>query len=124
MTHAHFRELLSHSIVVHNGQKITTKQREKPVRIQWDPERDPYLDVLPYRSIQIGIGPEMSKKWAEDWVAEIEDVTERARGLKVLIDGGEKTKVKVERLVQKGLMPEERVYDVEDGLRAVLEMDG
>jgi hypothetical protein len=30
----------------------------KPVRIQWDPERDIYLQPLPYRSIQIGLSKE------------------------------------------------------------------
>ena len=122
MTHANFRRLLSQSIVVHNGEKLTAQQREKPVRIQWDPERDPYLGVLPYRSIQIGIGPEISREWAEKWVDEIEDVTEKARGLKRLLD--EKREVEVGNLVKMGLMPSESEYDVEEELREILEMDG
>ena len=121
MTHANFRRLLSQCIVVHNGEKLTDKQREKPVRIQWDPERDPYLEVLPYRSIQIGIGPEISREWAEQWVDGIEDVTEKARGLKRLLD--EKREVEVGDLVKMGLMPSESEYDVGDELREILEMD-
>lgn len=121
MTHANFRKLLSQSIVVHNGEKLTAKQREKPIRIQWDPERDPGLNVLPYRSIQIGIGPDISRKWAEEWVDRIEDVTEKARDLKTLLDV--EREVKVEDMVNMGLMPVESVYDVGDELREILEMN-
>ena len=122
MTHANFRKLLSQSIVVHNGRKLTAEQREKPVRIQWDPERNPWLDILPYRSIQIGIGPEISRKWAEQWVDAIEDVTEMASDLKRLLD--EKTEVEVGDLIKMSLMPSEREYDVGEELREILEMDG
>ena len=121
MTHANFRKLLSQSIVVHNGAKLTAKQREKPVRIQWDPERDPCLNALPYRSIQIGIGPDISCKWAEEWVDRIEDVTEKARDLKRLVDV--ESEVKVEDLINMGLMPVESVYDVGEDLREILEID-
>lgn len=121
MTHANFRKLLSQSIVVHNGEKLTAKQREKPIRIQWDPERDPGLNVLPYRSIQIGIGPDISRKWAEEWVDRIEDVTEKARDLKRLLDM--EREVKEEHVVNMGLMPVESVYDVGDELREILEMN-
>ncbi|KAL8793974.1 MAG: hypothetical protein Q9195_003487 [Heterodermia aff. obscurata] len=121
MTHANFRKLLSQSIVVHIGEKLTAKQREKPVRIQWDPERDPYLEILPYRSIQIGIGPEISTKWAEQWVDGIEDVTEKATGLKRLVD--EKKEVEVGELIKMGFMPSESEYDVGEELREILEMD-
>ena len=120
MTHANFRKLLSQSIVVHIGEKLTAKQREKPVRIQWDPERDPCLNVLPYRSIQIGIGPDISRKWAEEWVDSIEDVTEKAKDLKKLLDVGRE--IKVEDLVKMSLMPVESVYDVGNELREILEM--
>ena len=121
MTHANFRKLLSQSIVVHIGVKLTAEQREKPVRIQWDPERDPCLNALPYRSIQIGIGPDISSKWAEEWVDRIEDVTEKARDLKRLVDA--ESEVKVEDLVNMGLMPVESVYDVGEDLRGILEID-
>nr|WP_309059513.1 DUF4291 family protein [Streptomyces sp.] len=28
--------------------------RQAPARVQWDPERDPHLDPLPYRSLRPG----------------------------------------------------------------------
>lgn len=124
MTHANFRKLLSQGIVVYHGEKLTPQQREKPIRIQWDPERDPYLNILPYRSIQIGIGPEISRMWAEEWVDGIEDVTERARGLKRVLDENGKGEVEVGELVEMSLVPEEREYDVGEELRGVLEMGG
>ena len=122
MTHANFRKLLSQSIVVHNGEKLTAKQREKPIRIQWDPERDPCLNVLSYRSIQIGIGPDISRKWADEWVDSIKDVTEKARDLKRLLDV--EREVEMGDLVNMGMMPVERAYDVGEELREILEMDG
>ena len=124
MSHENFRLLLSHAIVVHNGQKLTAQQREKPVRIQWDPERDPYLNELAYRSIQIGIGPEISRKWAEDWVESIEDVTNMANRLKEVVDkrgeGGEM--MGWDELVEHGLCPNEREYEVDEELRKILEI--
>lgn len=84
------------------------EERAKGVRVQWDPERSPRLGVLPWRSIQIGISGAVGKVWAEEWIVGIEDVTDRARRLKEVV---EKEKgVGLEELVERGLMPDERVY--------------
>ncbi|EFY90927.1 hypothetical protein J3459_007371 [Metarhizium acridum] len=97
--------------------------RDKPseVRIQWDPERDERLRALPYRSIQIGIPASLSQKWAEEWITEIEDVTEKARGLKAVLD--ERGDVTREELVDMGYVPEERVFEVSQDIRERLAMD-
>jgi len=84
-----------------------------------DPERGPALDVLPYRSIQIGIGPALSKRWADEWILSIEDVTERALVLREAISNGESFK----KVVEGGWMPIERAYEVNEELRTVLKMD-
>ncbi len=91
------------------------------MRVQWDPERTVGLGKLPYRSIQVGISGEVGRKWVEEWIVGIEDVTERARGLKEVL--GREGEVGVEELVRRGLVPEERVYDVEGELRKILMMD-
>ena len=48
----------------------------------------------------------MGRVWAEEWIVGIEDVTERARGLKEVVEkeGG----VGLEKLVERGLVPEVR----------------
>ena len=120
MRHQHFRELLSHASV-HDGQTLTPEERACRVRVQWDPERTPALGMLPYRSIQIGVGRGIVKKWVDEWVEGIEDVTEMARGLKQRVDEG--GGASVEELVGLGLVPEERVYELPEELRAVLKMD-
>lgn len=120
MKHEHFERLLSQAVVCH-GQTLSAEQRAKGVMVQWDPERTPRLDVLPYRSIQIGISGKIGKVWAEEWIVGIEDVTERARALKEKVEkeGG----VDLGELVEGKLVPEERVYDVSEDLRKVLQMD-
>ncbi len=94
--------------------------------MQWDPERSPALDVLPYRSIQVGISGAVGRVWADEWVVGIEDVTGRARRLKEVVgrEGGVRLGELVEGgLVEGGLVPVERVYDVPEELRKVLQMD-
>jgi hypothetical protein len=62
-------------------------------------------------------------RWAEEWIEGIEDVTERAREMKRVLDGDERKEVGVEELVARGFMPVERVYEVGEELRGVLRMD-
>lgn len=109
---------------VTHGESLTSEERHKPVRVQWDPERGPRLGEKPYRSIQIGIGREVSRRWAEEWIESIEDVTEMALRLKGLVDGEGKGKGwSVQELVEAGAMPVERVYEVSPELKGVLKMD-
>jgi hypothetical protein len=59
-----FQNLLSLSNVTEGGTALTEAEKAKSVRVQRDPERRPKLEVLPYPSIQIGIGRSLSQKWA------------------------------------------------------------
>lgn len=127
MRHEHFIALLERGVLsTHNadmaGGEKGTRDKASEVRIQWDPERDERLQVLPYRSIQIGIPGSLSTQWAEEWIVEIEDVTDLARGLKAVLDerGGEVTR---EELVEMGHVPEEREFEVSEGIKEKLRMD-
>ena len=84
------------------------------------PERSAKLEVLPYRSIQIGIPGALSEQWANEWIVEIEDVTEKARELKRVID--ERPDITSEELMALGLVFEERPYDVPESVHTKLEM--
>jgi hypothetical protein len=119
MKHENFLELLRRAQLSH-GLEEGTKDGTA-VRVQWDPERTPALEKLPYRSIQIGIPADLSKTWVEEWIVEIEDVTEKARGLKVFLD--EHPDADLDSLVAEGLVPEERVYDVPEDVQKVLAMN-
>ena len=62
---------------------------EKPVRVQWDPERDAYLNVVNgVRTIQIGLAPEAVNLYVHDWIVRIEDVTDTARRIRDNISSG------------------------------------
>ncbi|KAF5013427.1 hypothetical protein FDECE_571 [Fusarium decemcellulare] len=129
MKHEHFIGLLERGVLskhAKRGQEEesqgTGAKREKTtdVRIQWDPERTPKLEILPYRSIQIGVPGALSEQWVNEWIFEIEDVTEKARELKRVID--ERPDVTEEELLQLGLIFKERPFNVPESVNTRLEM--
>ena len=124
MTHANFFKLLREAVVCH-GQTLSAEDRKKDVRVQWDPERGPALEVLPYRSIQIGISGAMAKWWVEEGIVGIEDVTAKAREMHDLVGekGKGREKVVPEEFVGYGLVPREREFVVPGELREILKMD-
>ena len=123
MKHKDFQHLLSQAVVTDDlVGAMSAEQKAKGVRVQWDPERSPRIGQLGYRSIQIGISGKVSKMWAEELVVGIDDMTEKAREMKRALDEDGSGKVGVEELVRRGLMPLERVYEVPEELRKVLQM--
>ncbi|MFH8381049.1 DUF4291 domain-containing protein [Kitasatospora sp. NPDC018058] len=52
--------------------------RQSPVRAQWDPERGPNLGALEWRAIQVGLRGEAVRRYADEWIRRITDVTELA----------------------------------------------
>ncbi|SPJ74597.1 uncharacterized protein FTOL_04328 [Fusarium torulosum] len=123
MKHEHFISLLERGVLSSHAQKPSTgdkREKSSEVRIQWDPERTPKLELLPYRSIQIGIPGALSEQWANEWILEIEDVTDKARELKRVID--ERPDITDEELLNMGLIFEERVFEVPESVRNKLEM--
>jgi len=129
MRHSHFQHLLSCASLSSSRGGCTAIDKSKPVRVQWDPERSPSLEALSYRSIQIGISRELSERWVNDWIQSIEDVTDRARGLKEALQivkvslgsPGLDSEWEAE-LVERGLVPKETVYEVMEGIQVILGM--
>jgi len=61
----------------------------KPVRIQWDPERDWRLQPIEdIRAIQLGLSGEAVERYVNEWILRIEDVTPLARAIGAAVDGG------------------------------------
>lgn len=121
VSHEGFIKLLENARLSTHGEKEGKK--ESKVVVQWDPERswkNGKLDDV--RSIQIGIGSELTKQWIEEWIVGIEDVTEVARALKKELDTNNKN-VTEEELKKKGLLVGERPYEVPDHVRKILKMD-
>lgn len=73
------------------------------IRCQWDPERDVYGRALDYRSIQIGLRGEAIKKYVNEWIINITDITEYVNELKQMLDNQQDI---------SNFLPNERVYHV------------
>ncbi|BDM73803.1 hypothetical protein HEK616_72900 [Streptomyces nigrescens] len=82
--------------------------RESPARVQWDPERDLWLRALPYRSLQLGLAGEASRRYADEWTVGITDVTGLAREVRSRVATGDVAGA-------AGLLPEERPYPAPEG---------
>ncbi|KAJ3472506.1 hypothetical protein NLG97_g10933 [Lecanicillium saksenae] len=120
MKHEHFIGLLQRGVLSHGAGIDHTRDKTGEVRVQWDPERTPALERLPYRSIQIGIPGSLSDRWANEWIHSIEDVTETARALKKALD--EDPDVSLGELIERGLVPAERPFTVPESIITKLDM--
>ncbi|RKE19698.1 DUF4291 domain-containing protein [Streptomyces sp. TLI_171] len=80
--------------------------RRSPARVQWDPERDLQLRPLPHRSLQLGLGGELVRRYTGDWLVRIEDLTPLARELHASRDAA--------------LLPPEQPYPLSSGTAARL----
>ncbi|GLW69885.1 hypothetical protein Kpho02_21840 [Kitasatospora phosalacinea] len=80
--------------------------RRSAARVQWDPERDLGLQPLAHRSLQLGLGGELVRRYAGEWLVRIEDLTPLARALHASRDAA--------------LLPPERPYPVPAGAAARL----
>lgn len=95
---------------VHHDHRIWKGQlADRPNRIQWDPDRNAALDKLDYRAIQIGLKDDAVRRYVQEWIVGIEDVTPLARSIHQLSTSGQSDKA-------RGLAPEERPYPA-DGNR-------
>lgn len=57
--------------------------------VQWDPERDLRGSKLGTRTIQLGIGRALSRAYASEWIARIDDVTPLVKAVARLRRAGE-----------------------------------
>ncbi|OQP48903.1 DUF4291 domain-containing protein [Niastella populi] len=81
--------------------------KRSPVRIQWDPEKDIYLQPLPYRSIQIGLSGIAVEKYVSEWITGMEDITPHCKIIHKLIAAGKTAEAQT-------LVPAENFYPLPD----------
>lgn len=82
-----------------------------PVRIQWDPEQTVMLTPQPrVRSIQIGLSGEAVRRYVNEWIVGLEDVTAEMHRVRDL--------AQVSRSAAEAELPLERPYPVGDELAA------
>ncbi|PWV47624.1 DUF4291 domain-containing protein [Chitinophaga sp. S165] len=109
-----FEWALEHACLSHFDHTIHSSLPEwkkelqsSPVRIQWDPERDLYLQSLPQRAIQIGLTGIAVDKYVNEWIVGIEDITAISQNMHQL--------VKASKMGQAmEMLPDEKVYPLTD----------
>lgn len=67
---------------MHISYNIWKEQIKKSdIRCQWDPERNLYGQPLEYRSIQLGLRGEILRKYVNEWIEDITDITDYVKEL-------------------------------------------
>lgn len=108
---------LSHFVKEFHGTNENWRStlQNSPVRIQWDPEKDIFLNNLNYRSIQVGLTGVAVERYVNEWIVGIEDISEKCREIRSLI----LTK-KTEEAIS--LLPLEKIYPTNEELNKIIEI--
>jgi hypothetical protein len=112
ITRAGFEWALTHSCLSHftPGQHASPEawaaaKAVSPVRIQWDPDRALIGEQLARRAIQIGLSGDAVRRYVDEWICSISDITSTVRHVEQL--------VRADRLAEAAReLPAERVYPV------------
>lgn len=56
------------------------------VRLQWDPDHDPYGSPVERRAIQLGLRRSVLRSFAADWIHSVSDITEYVRALSTYVE--------------------------------------
>ncbi|MEU2549012.1 DUF4291 domain-containing protein [Streptomyces roseolus] len=114
ITREGFEWALRHACLSHYERGLHTDRdawrrrlKQAPARVQWDPERDLSLQPLPHRSLQLGLAGEAVRRYADEWIVSLSDVTPLARLIHGHVRNGELESA-------RGLLPPERPYPVSD----------
>ena len=104
------RAVLSHFDAAVDGDHATWSARVagSPVRVQWDPERGLRHEALGHRSLQLGLSGEAVRRYVDEWIVGITDVTPVMLEVGRLVRGGELKRA-------RELVPRERVYPLGEG---------
>ena len=77
------------------------KLENSEVRCQWDPDRDIYGNPIGRRAIQLGIKGETVRKYVNEWIVNITDITDKVIEMRNSIQNGTFSEV---------MLPEEKKY--------------
>jgi hypothetical protein len=78
---------------------------DKEVRLQWDPDHDPYGNKQARRAIQLGLKGELLKEFGKNQLRLVEDITDFVKEQKQLLDSNQ---------LEKLTVPVERVWEIDD----------
>ncbi len=89
--------------------------KQSEVRLQWDPDHDPYGEKLPRRAIQLGLRGSVMKRFADEDIVLIEDISTYVH---------EQAEHVRNQQLQHLVLPQESPLHIEDAaLRAYLQLD-
>lgn len=78
----HFKTILQQATISSYKKEIFATENEwkvqlntTEVRLQWDPDHDPFGNKAERKAIQLGMKGELLKKFCTEWVVKIEDIT-------------------------------------------------
>lgn len=115
-----FEWALAHSSLSHflpgtyaNEAEWAERKAASPVRVQWDPERSLLLEPLAHRTIQIGLGEGAVRRYVEDWITSVADLTPLAHEIRSLVTKGQLGAARAK-------LPHERTYPLPEHLRRVV----
>ncbi len=116
ITHDGFAWALEHSCSSHPDPDMSDEdwrraKERAPVRIQWDPERDLRLERLPYRTIQIGLSGEAVRRYTEDWITAITEVTDLAHAIHADVQAGALDRARSKLPAERPYVPGLASYD-------------
>ncbi|GGL33942.1 DUF4291 domain-containing protein [Planomonospora parontospora] len=97
-----WHEALSRAVLTTAGPAAVDRAA---VHVQWDPERSLRGAALNHYSIQVGIGRTLIRRFADEWVVGLTDVTPTVRRIAGLVQSGQASKA-------QRLLPPEREYPV------------
>lgn len=81
------------------------KLENSEVRCQWDPDRDIYGNPIGRRAIQLGIKGETVKKYINEWIVNITDITDKVIEMRNSIQNG---------TFSESMLPQEKKYILND----------
>jgi hypothetical protein len=117
VTRAGFEWALGHSCLSHyqpgsytSEQQWAERKLTSPVRVQWDPERTLTLEPLHHRAIQIGLAAEAARRYLDDWIVDITDITDLAHEIRDHLADGDPEAARAK-------LPDEQPYELTDELR-------
>ena len=108
ITKGNFEEILDNAVFTHfDADYYKTREiwqgelKTKAVRLQWDPDHNPYGEKIERRAIQLGLKGEILEKFGKEQIKKIEDITNFVKEQREFVHARE---------LEKLVVPVERIY--------------